>query len=322
MFQKLLFITLISLLSIFSTNSNSQDFKNYKKYVQAQYIMGTIFKIEIYSDNQDKTNISLKKAFEEIRKCDLILSDYRNDSELSKIIEEASSHPVHVSDYLFEITKKSLYFSKITNGLFDITIQPLINLWGFKDKNFKVPTDKEIKEIKSYIGYKNIILDEVNKTIFIKNPKTKLDFGAIGKGFAVDKAINVIKKSGIKSAFIDSVSNQYYLGAPPNKKYWTIGIKDPRNENKIIKYLHIKDKSISTSGDYEQFFIHNNKRYNHIINPKTGYPITSLITSTIISESSTDADALSTSVLLLNEIERNYVFELFPNSYIANLLEN
>ncbi|MFN8579119.1 MAG: FAD:protein FMN transferase [Candidatus Sericytochromatia bacterium] len=309
-------ISLFLLLISFTSSSIAKE-SPIKKYTQAQYIMGTIFKIEIYSEDKNKANLAFKEAFKEIRRCDTILSDYRKDSELAKVLEEASSHPVKVSDDFFYITKRALYFSNITNGLFDITIQPLIKLWGFKDKNFKIPTKKQIDEVKSYIGYGNIILDEDNKTIFIKNSKTKLDFGAIGKGYAIDKAVNVLKKIGIKSAFVDSTSNQYYLGTPPNKSYWTVGIKDPRNTNKILKYLYIKNKSISTSGDYEQFFIKDKKRYSHIINPITGYPIKDAIASTIVSESSTDSDALSTSILLINKEDINNFIKSFCNTNLC-----
>lgn len=316
---KLFFITVffiyLSIKPLYSQTNNK-----YQKFTQAEYIMGTIFKIDIYTDfSKDKVKNIFSKAFSEIRKCDQILSDYRSDSELSKILDEAYSHPVYVSEDFFKVTKKSLYFSKITNGKFDITVRPLISLWGFKNKDFKIPSIKEIESVKSYIGYKNILLDEINKTIFIKNTRTKLDFGAIGKGYAIDKAVKALKESGIKSAFIDSLSNQHYLGSPPGQDFWIVGIKNPRNTDKIIKYLKIKDKAISTSGDYEQFFIQDGKRYSHIINPLTGYPIKNLISSTIVSDNGADADSLSTSVLLLKNIERVELFKLFPNSYIANL---
>lgn len=323
------FIILICLINVDLSPSYSkpilktQSQLHYKKHIQAQYIMGTIFKIEIYTESESFSDNKVKdifsKAFNEIRKCDVILSDYRKDSELSKILEEAHSHPVYVSDPFFYVTARSLYFSEITKGKFDITIRPLISLWGFKNKDFKIPSLKEIESVKNSIGYKNILLDEKNKTIFIRNPKTKLDFGAIGKGYAIDKAVEVLKDSGIKTAFIDSVSNQYYLGSPPNKKFWTVGIKDPRNTEKVIKYLNLKNKAVSTSGDYEQFFIKDKIRYSHIIDPLTGYPVKYLVSATIVSDNGADADALSTSVLLLNDKDRERLLKLFPNSYLANL---
>lgn len=312
--KKLLLIILILFIPIQSKAETKTH-----HLIRAEYIMGTIYKIEVYDTDKSKAEKAISQAFKEIRDCDKILSDYRRDSELTKILEEASSHPVKVSDYFFEITEKSLYFSKLTNGLFDITIQPLIKLWGFKDKEFKKPTDKQIKKVKEFVGYQNIILDSDNKTIFLKDPRVKMDFGAIGKGFAVDKALKVLKKNNIKSAFIDSVSNQYYLGTPSDNKYWKVGIKDARDQNKIIKYLSLKDKTVSTSGDYEQFFIENGERFTHIINPLTGYPIKEAIASTIVSDSATDADALSTSVLLLNDKQANDLVKVFPNTQLIRI---
>lgn len=311
-------LVLLIILILFIPVQVKAEIKNHH-LIRAEYIMGTIYKIEVYDNDISKAEKAISQAFKEIRDCDKILSDYRKDSELTKVLEEASSHPVKVSDYFFEITERSIYFSKITNGLFDITVQPLVDLWGFKNKEFKKPTDLQIKKVKEFVGYKNIILDSQNKTIFIKDPRVKMDFGAIGKGFAVDKALKILKKNNIKSAFIDSVSNQYYLGTPPNNKYWKVGIKDARNNQKIIKYLYLKDKTVSTSGDYEQFFIENGQRFTHIINPITGYPIKEAIASTIISDNATDADALSTSVLLLNEKQSNDLIKLFPNSKLIRV---
>ncbi len=310
----LFLLTFFFFILIKSANASTE------KYVQAQYIMGTIYKIEIYSDNKVKAEQAFNQAFLEIRKCDLILSNYRADSELNKVLDEAYSHPVKVSDYFFEITERSLYFSKITNGMFDITIEPLVNLWGFKNKDFHQPSDLEIQKVKNDIGYKNIILDKENKTIFLKSSKIKLDFGGIGKGFAVGKVVNILKKLGVKSGIIDAVSSQYYIGSPPKQKLWKVGIKNPRNPHKIIKYLYLKDTALSTSGDYEQFFIKKGHRYSHTINPKTGYPIKEEnISSTIIYSDATDSDALSSSVRLLNDQQTNNILKLFSKLQIIKI---
>lgn len=301
--------SIIILFMIISSPVNADT----QRYIQAQYIMGTIYKIEVYSDNKTLALDAINKAFDEIRKCDLILSNYRNDSELTKIQDEAYNHPVKVSDDFFEITKRSIYFSKITNGMFDITVEPLVKLWGFKNKDFKKPSQPDIDKTLKEIGYQNIILDEKNKTIFFKR-KINLDFGGIGKGFAVGKAASILKKMGIKSAVVDSVSSQYYIGSPPNQKYWKVGIKNPRNQNNIIKYIYLKDKAVSTSGDYEQYFIGNGIRYSHNINPKTGYPIQEKnISATIIMDNATDSDALSSSVRMLDTQQTKKLIKLFPS---------
>ncbi len=319
MIKKLLLKSVIFII-LFVIISPSNASNKLKKYVQIQYIMGTLFKIELYCANKALADKAFNKAFGEIRKYDLIMSNYKAESELSKILQPATKNPVKISPELTDIIKTSLDFSEITGGLFDISIALLVELWGFKSKNFKRPTDSIINKTKKLVNYRNIVLNPYDNSLFLAQTGMKLDFGAIGKGYAIDKAANILKKEGIKSAFIDSVSNQYYLGSPPGASSWQVGIKDPRNPNKIIKYLYIKNKSISTSGDYEQFFIENNIRYSHIINPKTGYPINEANASTIVSEHSTDADALSTSILLLNENMTKSLLKRFPGTYALKIV--
>ncbi|MFN4151562.1 MAG: FAD:protein FMN transferase, partial [Candidatus Sericytochromatia bacterium] len=193
--------------------------------------------------------------------------------------------------------------------------------WGFKDKDFVFPNKKQIFDIKKNIGYKNIVLDRKNKTVLIKNKSTTLDFGASGKGLAIEKAKDILKKNDIKSAIIDSVSNQYYIGTN-NGKSWKVGIKNPRNTSENLKYIDVVDSAVSTSGDYEQFFIFNNKRYSHILDPISGFPVSDSIASTIIYKDSHDSDILSTSVLLLDDSKISSILKLFPNIYCFKVLNN
>lgn len=283
--------------------------------------MGTLIKISVFDKNKDIANNSISESFKEIRRWDKILSNYRDDSELSFVLKNAYKSPIKVSDDFFEAIDRAYYFSEITNGKFDITIAPLIKLWGFKDKDFIFPNKKQILNIKKNIGYQNILLDRKNKTVFIKNKNTTLDFGASGKGLAIEKAKDILKKNNIKSAIIDSVSNQYYIGSN-NGKPWKVAIKNPRNTSEILKYIDVLDSAVSTSGDYEQFFIFNNKRYTHIIDPISGFPISDSIASTIIYKDSHDADILSTSVLLLNESQTSKLLKLFPNIYCFKISIN
>lgn len=314
---KYLLTTLLT-LNLTLTAFSSEE-KKLEKFSGMEYIMGTLFKIELYAESKEIASKALKEAFKEIRRIDLVLSDYKDNSEIAEFSKNFKNEPLKISEDLLQVIDTSLAFSEATKGKFDITIQPLIKLWGFKDKNFKLPTKEEITLAKKSIGYSNIVLDKNNKTLFLKNPKLKIDFGAIGKGYAIDKAVEMLKKEGITSAFIDSVSNQYYLGTPPNKNFWKVGITHPRDKSKILKYLELKDISISTSGDYEQFFIHKNKRYTHIIDPLTGYPISEAIASTVISKNGAFADAVSTSVLLLDDETIKKLKTEFKATYILKI---
>lgn len=283
--------------------------------------MGTLIKISVFDIDKEKSNNAINESFKEIRKWDKVLSNYRDDSELSFVLKNAYKSPIKVSDDFFEAIDRTYYFSEITNGKFDITIAPLVKLWGFKDKNFIFPSKKQILDIKKKIGYKNIVLDRKNKTVFIKNKSTTLDFGASGKGLAIEKAKDILKKKDIKSAIIDSVSNQYYIGLN-NGKPWKVAIKNPRNTSENLKYIEVVDSAVSTSGDYEQFFIYNDKRYSHIIDPISGFPISDSIASTIIYKDSHDADILSTSVLLLDESQTSKLLKFFPNIYCLKILNH
>lgn len=281
--------------------------------------MGTLIKISVFDKDKEISNNAINESFKEIRKWDKILSNYRDDSELSFVLKNAYKSPIKVSDDFFEAIDRAYYFSEITNGKFDITIAPLVKLWGFKDKNFVFPSKKQILDVKKNIGYKNIVLDRKKKTVFIKNKVTTLDFGASGKGLAIEKAKDILIKNNIKSAIIDSVSNQYYIGSN-NGKPWKVAIKNPRKTSENLKYIEVIDTSVSTSGDYEQFFIYNNKRYSHILDPISGFPISDSIASTIIYKNSHDSDILSTSVLLLDDSKIDILLKSFPNIYCFKVL--
>jgi thiamine biosynthesis lipoprotein len=290
------------------------------KYTQVQYIMGTLFRIELYAGSHEKADKAFREAFREIRKYDLVMSNYRPDSELTRVLKTATAYPATVSPEFYDILKESLDFSELTGGRFDVTVGPLVKLWGFKDKNFKKPAASLLKKIKEKVGYRNIYLNPYNRTLYLKKKDMEIDFGAIGKGYAIDQAVKVLRKDGIVSGIIDAVSNQYYLGSPPGGGYWKIGIKHPRNQNEVIKYLYLKDTAVSTSGDYEQFFVENNTRYSHIINPLTGYPVKDAVASTVVMENGAAADALSTSVMLLGERETGELLKRFNNIYLFKVV--
>lgn len=292
-----------------------------KKYSQAEYIMGTIFKIDLYSENEELAKNATSEAFKEIRKYDQILSNYKENSEIEVALKKAYQHPVKISKELYDVLEQSLLVSKLTSGKFDVTIAPLVKLWGFKNKDFKKPSKSQIEKIKKLIGYKKIILDKKNSTLMLTQKDLKIDFGGIGKGYAIGKAVEILKNRGITSGVIDAVSNQFYIGTPPNKENWIVEIKDPRNTEKTIKTLKIKDTSISTSGDYEQFFWEKGIRYSHIIDPNTGYPIKEKISSTLICKGSGLADALSTSILLTTNEETKKILESLSIEYAIVISE-
>jgi len=299
MIRKIFLATLIFLFFLALTALAEE--KKLKKYAQAQYLMGTIFRIELYSESQTKAQKALALAFQEIKKMELIMSNYLPESEAMTLVKVATDRPRKVSPELYEVLEKALYFSKISGGKFDLTVEPLLNLWGFKYRNYHLPSKDEIALVLKKIGYHKISLDR--GYVYLKEKGLTLDFGAIGKGFALDKASEVLKKAGITSAIIDSVSSIICIGSPPGENYWPVYLKNPEKEEEIIYQLKLKDQALSTSGDSEQFFFIKEKKYSHILNPKTGYPIEENGSVTVITAQAIEADALSTILMLSNEQE-------------------
>ncbi|MBM4053671.1 MAG: FMN-binding protein [Planctomycetes bacterium] len=277
-----------------------------KKLVkQTRMIMGTFAEVSVYSDDVKKAEEAIDAALNEMERMDAMLSNYKKDSELSRVNKGATKSPVPCTDEFLEFLEQSLFFSELSDGAFDITVSPIVSLWGFFDENGHIPPEEEINRLLPAVSYKNIEIKrngnnkEAAGTVFYKNISTQIDPGAIGKGYAVDKALNIIKNHDVDNACINLGGNVYALGNPAGKNAWKIGVQHPRDKNEILGYLELRDEATATSGDYERFFEINGIRYSHIIDPRTGNPVKGTIAVTIIAPSGTDVDALSTSVFVL-----------------------
>ena len=293
--------------SLIAAEPSKTDLKLYRRSV---YTMGSMLNISVYSDIEEIANDAMEKAFDEVDRLDWLMSNYKEKSELSRINKGATNGPVVCDDELISIIEESIRFSTLTKGAFDITVSPVVNIWGFYGNGYgditgNVPSDDTIKKIMPSISYKNIEIDNLNiagksdKVILFKNSKTQIDLGAIGKGYAVDKATEVLKNAGVVSGLINFAGNIYAFGSPTGRKEWVIGLKDPVNSESIKGVFKINERAVATSGDYERFFIIDNKKYSHIIDPRTGMPVRSMLSVTIIADNATTADALSTSVFVL-----------------------
>src|SRR3990167_9342747 len=286
---------------------------------QTRMIMGTFAEVSIYSNDEKTAGMAIEESLDEMERMDRIMSNYKNDSELSKVNKKAAKSPVPCNAELLDVIEQSQYYSELSGGAFDITISPIVALWGFFREKGHVPPDKEIEKLLPAVSYKNIVINKSNDTkkpatIFLKNTQTQIDLGAIGKGYAVDKALENIKKCGIDNGCINLGGNIYVLGTPPGKNAWKIGVQHPRNVNEILGYLELKNEATATSGDYERFFEFNGKRYSHIINPQTGRPVSGTIATTIVAPTSTEVDALSTSVFVLGHEKGMELIKKIPNA--------
>lgn len=286
---------LIGIFLIFSligcTNSNDDS----KPLSKTEYFMGTVVTVTLYDNKSEKI---IDKAFEEVKKIEHLVSINMEGTELDEVNNSAGIKPVKVSDDTYNIIKKGLEYSSLTNGSFDITIGPLVKLWSIGLPEAKVPTIEEIKEKLQYINYKDVEINDSEKTVFLKNPGMIIDLGGIAKGYTADVIAQTLKDEGVEKAIIDLGGNIYALGEKAENTLWRIGIQNPdQTRGEIVGSINVKDKSIVTSGIYERFIEQDGVKYHHILSPKSGYPYDNEIAGvTIISNKSIDGDALSTSV--------------------------
>lgn len=257
-------------------------------------------------------------------------------SELSKINQNAGKKSVKVSELTFEVIEKSLKYSEMSDGKFDISIRPLIKAWGIGSENETVPDDETLAKLSKKINYKNIILNKEEKTVFLKEEGCEIDLGGIAKGYSADLVANYLKSEGIESGILDFGGNIFALGKKTNGKPWKVGIKNPLDpKSKPFCAVSVVDKTVVTSGIYERYFEKDGKIYHHIMDVDNGKPINNgLISVTVIGNSSIDADAMSTTLFTLGLEEglkkANKISEIsaiFVNSnsevYISeNLKEN
>ncbi len=275
-----------------------------KPLKQTEMIMGTLVEITVIPANEK----AIREAFEALKKVDALMSTYKEDSEISILNREGRAQ---VSEETLEVIEDAIKFSNLTDGAFDITCRPLINLWKKAKKEEKVPTEEEIEKAISLVGYQRIVLE--GNQIRLEKKGIQIDLGGIAKGYAVDKAIEALKNNGIKRALINAGGDLYALGEALQGGGWSIGIQDPRDEDEIIDIIKVKDKAVATSGDYRRYFTLEGKRFSHIVNPKTGLTVQDVPMSvTIIGPDSTTTDALATGVFVLGPEEGMKLIENLP----------
>jgi thiamine biosynthesis lipoprotein len=254
--------------------------------------MGATYSVVLYGPDRERLETAAEDAFDEVRRLDDELSNYKPSSEWSQVNRFAAERPVPVSPELFGLLSDCLEYSRQSEGAFDITVGPLMKVWGFYKGSGHLPKPEEVKTALMAVGYKNIVLDPANRTVRFKRPGVEMDPGGIGKGFAVDKMADVLRKEGIQIALVSgSGSSIYAIGAPPGEKGWTISIRDPRDETKTVQDIVLKDESLSTSGSYEKFFEADGKIYAHIMDPRTGYPAQGMLSVSIITPKTLDSEA-------------------------------
>jgi len=263
--------------------------QNQQLYKDSQLLMGTV--VEVISPNKQAADI----VFNEIKRIESLLSYYNDESEIYQLNKQGR---LKVSPETLFVFKRAGDFWEETQGAFDITIAPLVELWGFYDKDYQVPDDFQIKEIMDLIGFDKVRIND--NIIKFEAGDIKIDLGAIAKGFAIDCAVKKLRLAGINNALLNAGGDIYCLGDKFGRP-WRVAIKSGGTAD-FSGYLQLKDRAVATSGDYEQYFLVNKVRYCHILNPKTGKPADSGVVSvSVIANDCLTADALATSIFVLGK---------------------
>jgi thiamine biosynthesis lipoprotein len=238
-------------------------------------------------------------AILEVKRIENLISDWIPTTQISEVNKNAGIKAVKVGSEVFELVERAIKISKITNGAFDISYASMDKIWKFDGSMKTMPTDDAIKKSIEKIGYQNIILNKELHTIFLKISGMKLGLGGIGQGYIADKVKELLQKEGCTSGLVNVSGDINTWGKQPNGKLWTIGIVNPMNKNKIFATFPLDDSAVETSGSYEKYVIFNGIRYSHIINPKTGYPATGIVSVSVFAKQTEIADALATGIFVL-----------------------
>ncbi len=278
-----------------------------------RYLMGTSVQIAAFGADEAARRAAIAEAFGAIQEVDRLMSNYRPDSELALINARAATEPVKVSDPMFAVLEAAQEVSTRSTGAFDVTVGPLVKLWGFHDKKPHIPGAAELALVRPLVSYRNLLLDATARTVRFARPGVEIDLGGIAKGFAVELAGGVMRRRGL-SAFIDAGGNQYMVGRPVDQRSWKIGIKDPEAPEHLLGTVLVDEGSVSTSAQGTNFLIANGRKYGHILDPRTLEPAAERLSVTVISKDATLADALSKVGFLLGPARALAVIESFPGA--------
>jgi len=254
--------------------------------------MGSTYSIAIYGEDRVRMEAAVDAAFDEVRRLDDMLSNYKPESEWSEINRLAAAKPLRISPEMFLLLSASVEYSRESEGAFDISVGPLMKVWGFYKGTGHLPHRPEVLAAMTRVGYRHIVLDPGAQTVWFDRPGVELDPGGIGKGYAVDKMVDVLRQNGFSIALVaGSGSSIYGMGSPPTEpRGWRVEIKDPWSPSRRSAEVFLKDMSMSTSGSYEKFFRAEGKTYAHIMDPRTGYPAQGSVSVSVIAPRTLDSE--------------------------------
>ncbi len=289
--MRTLFLILASLVSAIGFSQ-----ENFKRAVK---LMGCGFEITVVANNQEEADAFIDLAIAEIKRIENMISSWDPNSQTSKINNNAGKRPVQVDPELIQLIERAKKISELTEGAFDISYASMDRIWKFDGSMTEMPSEVAIQKSVASVGYDKIIINKKVNTVFLKDEGMKIGFGAIGKGYAADKAKALLKEKGVSGGIINASGDLNTWGTQHDGSDWYVAIKNPLNSEKVFSWMPVKNGSVVTSGNYMKYVELNGVRYSHIINPKTGYPSSGVRSVSIFTQHAELADALSTSVFVM-----------------------
>ena len=291
------------------------------RYESSVDAMGSTFSIAAWGSDRDSLAAAVESALEEARRLDRLLSNYRPESEWSQVNRNAASRGVTVSQELYDLLARCQRYSEQSEGAFDITVGPLMKVWGFYKGSGRMPHRSEVRAALVRTGYRNIILQPETRTVRFAREGVEMDPGGIGKGYAVDKMADILRSNGVTAALINAGgSSMLGLGAPPDEpRGWKVVIRHPKNPEQHAAELFLRNQSMATSGSYEKFFRVGRRTYSHIMDPRTGYPSQGMYSVSILAPLATDSEAWTKPTYING---RQWASRNLPNGFRAFLCED
>ncbi len=262
--------------------------------------MGNQFELTVVAEDEYWAYEKIDAGINEIKRIEKLLTTFSDDSETNLINRNAGIVPVAVSRETFNLIQRSLRISALTQGAFDITYGSIDKrLWNFDQNMTSLPDKETAQKMVRLINYKNVVLDDANCTVFLREQGMRIGFGGIGKGYAAERAKQIMKEQGVMSGVVNASGDMSAWGRQPNGNKWTVGIASPDASHDVFSYMAITDMAVATSGNYEKYVMIGGKKYSHTVNPRTGLPVTGIKSVTIITTNAEIADAMATPVMIM-----------------------
>ena len=274
--------------------------------------MACLYAIEVYGSDADALPGLVEQAFDEVDRIDRLMSHYKADSPLSHINREAARGPVAVEAELLDFIADALRYTRESQGALDITVGPLMKVWGFFRGEGRLPSDAELTAARRHVGLEHVVLNREDRTIRFDEDGVELDLGGIAKGYAVDRAVRFLRERHVTAALVSAGGSTIYgLGAPPGHEAWTVSLQDPIDSRKTARVVQLRDRALSVAGSSGKSFESGGVRYSHIMDPRTGRPVQGVLSVAVLTDSGTAGDALDDAFFVLGPARsRKYLMQL------------